>query len=171
MPTEYVESKELTNALTDFLGELEYTEFNPIRDTELKIQICLVVRQNAEGEDVPPKGDPVALKKVTPLERVYIDADYILTVDNYAWNHAKTKQEQDAMLHRGLMQIDIQSTEKGVKLKTRKPEIREFSATVGRFGAYHERLINFKDTFELAGKALVRQLGAGDPAGEEGEDK
>jgi hypothetical protein len=158
MPTEYIQDKEIANAVTDMLGDTEFTEFAPLRDSEVKIESCVCVRTNQEGEDQPPKADPVSLKKVSPVEKVFVDLDYILVVDNSAWKTANTDQAQSAIIHRGLMKIQVEQSEKGLKLATRKPDIVEFSETVVRFGTYNQPLKTLKEAFTLAAKRLAKEL-------------
>jgi hypothetical protein len=155
MPTEFIKDKEISDAVTDMLANLEYSEFAPIRDHEVKIEACLCVRTNQDGEDMPPKPEPVALKRVPPLERLYVDADYILVVDNSAWKTANTDQAQLAILHRGLMKINIENTDGKIKIGTRKPDVVEFSATLVRFGPYTESLLNLREIFSTAGKKFA----------------
>lgn len=156
--TEYVKDEELENAATDMLGRLDYTEFNPIREHEVKIEYCMKIRQNKDGENEPCKGDPTTLKKVGQVERLFCDADYILIVDNSAWQSCNSTVQQEAIIHRGLMKINIDTSEKGIKVTTRKPDIVEFTATVMRFGAYNDPLLNFREAFSLAAKRVAEEL-------------
>lgn len=158
MPTEFVIDKEISDAVTDMLAKVEYAEFSAIREHEVRIETCLCVRTNQEGEDMPPKPEPVALKRVPPLERLFVDADYILVVDNSAWKTANTDQAQLAILHRGLMKINIENKDGKIKLGTRKPDVVEFSATLVRFGAYTESLLSLREIFTTAGKKLAAGL-------------
>lgn len=158
MPTEYVQDKEISDAVTDMLGDDVYNEFDAIRNSEIKIEACLCVRTTKEGEDAPCKGEPVVLKKVGKVERVFLDTDYILVVDNSAWKEANSEVAQLAMLHRALMHIDVTENEGNFKLGKRKPDVVEFSATVGRFGAYKESLLCLREAFTLSAKQLAENL-------------
>jgi hypothetical protein len=157
--TEYTESSELHEALTDMLADPFYTEFNPLREHEVKITSCLRVRHNKDGEDIPPAGDPTTLKKVTELEKLYLDADYIVVIDNYSWNNAKSKLDQNALLHQCLMRIEIEVTEKGILKKTKKPDVIMFSATAGRFGPLDDKQINLREMLTLGAKEAAKRLG------------
>lgn len=158
MPTEYVLDKEISNAVTDMLADDSYHEFDAIRNSEIKIEACLCVRTTKEGEDAPCKGEPTALKKVGAMERLFLDADYVLVVDNSAWKTANTDIAQLAMIHRALMAIDVTEDEGKFKLGKRKPDIVEFAATVGRFGAYKDSLLNLREAFTVSGKLLAENL-------------
>lgn len=161
MPTEFVPDKEIANAITDMLGDTDYPEFAPLRENEVKIESCLMVRTNQEGEDQKPKADPITAKKVSPVEKLFVDADYILIVDNSAWKTANSEQALGAIIHRGLMKIQVEVSEKGgLKMTTRKPDIVEFSETVMRFGSYNQPLLTLKDALATAAKRLANQLHA-----------
>jgi hypothetical protein len=158
MPTEYTIDKEISNAVVDMLGDGLYTEFAPLRDNEVKIETCAMVRVNKDGEDMPAKDDPVTLKKVPQVEKLFVDVDYILIVDNSAWKTANSEKAQKAIIHRGLMKILVEPNDGGVKLATRKPDIVEFTETAMRFGAYTDKLLTFQEATALASKRVVKEL-------------
>jgi hypothetical protein len=158
MPTEYAIDKEVSNAVTDMLGDSLYTEFAPLRDNEVKIETCTLVRTNKDGEDMPAKDDPVTLKKVPQVEKLFVDVDYILIVDNSAWKTANSDKAQKAIIHRGLMKILVEPKDEGVKLATRKPDIVEFTETAMRFGAYNDRLLGFQEATAMASKRIAKEL-------------
>lgn len=160
MGTEYVIDKEVSNAVTDMLANDEYNEFDPLRNHEIKIEACLCVRLNAEGEDMPPKPEPVALRKISPVDKLFVDVDYILIVDNSTWKTANSDQAQLAIIHRGLMKISVDEIEGKIKLSTRKPDVVEFSATLVRFGAYKDTLLNLREILSPAAKRLAKELHA-----------
>jgi hypothetical protein len=157
MPTEYVEDAAMSDAVTEMLGELSYTEFNPIREHEVKIEVRSCVRTNKHGENAAPKAEPVALKKIGPIEKSIVDTDYILIVDNSAWE-AGNEIQRNAIIHRGLMKINIEAKEGKIKVGTRKPNIVEFTETISRFGAYHEPLLNLREVMTLASKQVARKM-------------
>lgn len=147
----------MADAVTAMLGELSYTEFNPIRDHEVKIEVRSCVRTDKHGQNQPPKDEPVQLKKVGAADRSIVDTDYILIVDNSAWESANG-QQRNAIIHRGLMKIDIEAGEGKIKLGTKKPNVVEFTETIVRFGPYDDRLLNFREVMTLASKQVVRKL-------------
>lgn len=157
MPTEYVEDQEMTDAVTAMLGELSYTEFNLIREHEVKIEVRSCVRVDKNGENAKPKTEPVAVKRVSDADKTVVNTDYIFIVDNSSWAEANEVQ-RDAIIHRGLMKIDIEVVEGKIKLKTRKPNVVEFTETIVRFGPYHEVLLNMRDAMTLASKQVAKKL-------------
>lgn len=157
MPTEYVEDQAMSDAVTEMLGELSYTEFNPIREHEVKIEVRSCVRTDKDGGNAEPKAEPIVLKKVGPLERTIVDTDYIIVVDNSAWELANEIQ-RNAIIHRGLMKVNIEAGEGSIKIGTRKPNIVEFTETIVRFGAYHEPLLNLREAMTLASKQVARKM-------------
>lgn len=157
MPTEYVEDKEMADAVTEMLGEMSYTEFNLIREHEVKIEVRSCVRVDKNGENAKPKAEPVAVKRVSDADKTVVNTDYIFIVDNSAWAEANEVQ-REAIIHRGLMKIDIEAGEGKIKLKTKKPNVVEFTETIARFGAYHEPLILMRDAMTLASKQVAKKL-------------
>src|SRR4051812_43870571 len=99
MATEYVEDAEMTDAVTAMLGELSYTEFNLIREHEVKIEVRSCVRVDKTGENAKPKTEPVAVKRVSDADKTVVNTDYIFIVDNSSWAEANEVQ-RDAIIHR-----------------------------------------------------------------------
>jgi hypothetical protein len=157
MPTEYVEDKEMMDAVTEMLGDPKFTEFNPIREHEVKIDVRSCVRTDKHGENQKAKAEPITLKKVGQAERSIVDTDYILIVDNSAWAESNDVQ-RNAIIHRGLMKIDIEAGEGKIKVGTRKPDVVEFTETIVRFGAYRECILNLRDAMTLASKQVARKM-------------
>jgi hypothetical protein len=157
MPTEYVEDKEMTDAVVEMLGELSYTEFNLIREHEVKIEVRSCVRVDKNGENAKPKADSVAVKRISDADKTVVDTDYIFIVDNSAWAEANELQ-RSAIIHKGLMKIEIEADEGGIKFKTKKPNVVEFTATISRFGAYTEPMLVMQEALTLASKQVARIL-------------
>ena len=147
--TEYVEDAGLNDALRVILTNVELAEFSPIRDAKLKIIPFLKVKINKEGEHQPCKGLPAQAKKVSDLHRAAgIDADYLLVVDYYAWNHPKGINPQitmDAMLHHALKTIKIEVKEGKPKFGKNDPDIEIFLDTIKRCGAFCEEIKTASD--------------------------
>lgn len=157
MPTEYVVDQEIADAVTAMLGELHYTEFNLIREHEVKIEVRSCVRVDKNGENAKPKAEPVQVKRVSDADKTVVNTDYIIIVDNSAWVEAN-EIRREAIIHRALMKIDIECGEGDIKLKTRKPNVVEFTETIARFGAYHETLLNMREAMTLASKQVAKKL-------------
>jgi hypothetical protein len=157
MPTEYVVDQEIADAVIAMLGELSYTEFNLIREHEVKIEVRSCVRMDKNGENAKPKTEPVAVKRVSEADKTVVNTDYIFIVDNSAWAEANTLQRQ-AIIHRGLMKIDIEVVEGKIKIKTRKPNVVEFTETIARFGPYNEPLLTVQEAMTLASKQVAKKL-------------
>jgi hypothetical protein len=139
MPTEYVEDKEMMDAVTEMLGDPKFTEFNPIREHEVKIDVRSCVRTDKHGENQKAKAEPITLKKVGQAERSIVDTDYILIVDNSAWAESNAGEGK-------------------IKVGTRKPDVVEFTETIVRFGAYRECILNLRDAMTLASKQVARKM-------------
>jgi len=152
--TEYVEDAGLNDALAAILKNVSYAEFSPLRDAKIKVLPLLKVVTNKEGEHTPCKGIPAQVKKVSDLHRAAgIDADYLLVVDYYAWNHPKGINPQitlDAMLHHALKAIKIEVKEGKPKFSKNDPDVEVFIDTVNRFGAFQEEIKTITDMVEHA---------------------
>lgn len=152
---EYIEHNEFSEAVENMLADTSIVEFNPIREQDIRVLSFVVVRTNADDEEVEPKGSPIVCKKIPPLYALIAKALYMVVCDNYFWNHADEIQ-QKAALHHALMQINVEKTKKGaIKLGTRKPEVQEFRSTVARYGAYTESLLDFRQAFQNSAKKFV----------------
>jgi hypothetical protein len=147
--TEYVEDAGLNDALSAILKNVSIAEFSPLREQKIKIIPFLKVVTNTEGEHKPCKGIPAQVKKVGDLHRAAgIDADYLLVVDYYAWNHPKGINPQvtlDAMLHHALKAIKIEVKEGKPKFGSNKPDVEVYIDTVNRYGAFAEEIKTVSD--------------------------
>jgi len=135
--TEYEPDTGLNAAITTVLSERKFAEFKPLNDQNIKVLAFLKVTTNSEGDHTPCKGCPVKVQKVSDLNRAAgIDADYIILVDYYAWNHPKgvnPVDTQEAMLHHALKMIKVEVKDGKVKKGKNEPEIVEFADTVTRY--------------------------------------
>lgn len=155
--TEYVEDAGLNDALKAILTNVSLAEFSPLRDAKLKVLPLLKVVTNKEGEHTPCKGTPAQVKKVSDLHRAAgIDADYLLVVDYYAWNHPKGINPQitlDAMLHHALKSIKIEVKEGKPKFSKNDPDVEVYLDTVNRYpvaGAFAEEIKTISDMVQHA---------------------
>lgn len=168
MPTEYVQDKGIAEALADMLANQRFHELAPLREHEVKIESCLLVRTNTEGEAVECKGEPIKIVKVSPMLQVFMDVDYIVVVDNHAWSTANSKNKMLAMMFNALLQIDVQPADAGgCKKKKRKPNIVLFRETIAHFGAYDDQLIDLRDAFETGAQRVAEELHGNDEQHEE----
>lgn len=145
--TEYVEDSGLTEAFKQLINNQEYTEFGPLRDSNARIMPIMKVKTNKDGEHQSSKGLPAVMKKVPDIMRAAgVNADFLLVVDYYAWNHPKginPQMTQEAYLHHALMSVDVQeivddSGHKKLKTGSRDPDVSEFIATAKHYGGYDE---------------------------------
>lgn len=160
MPTEYSVDAEIEEAMVMMLADTAYPHFAPIREHEVKIKSCILVRTDNNDEDVPCKGDPTKVKKLSAVEKLFVkDTDYILIVNYSAWKEASTDQAQSAILHAGLMKIHVEPTDSGLKMAVRKPDVVLFSATLEQFGpTYSNQVIELKDIIVGCTKRLAREM-------------
>jgi hypothetical protein len=134
MPVEYELSREIQEALDEMLWNTDYTEFEDLRTNEVAVAGAIKVKMNeADMEIQPIPGPAVKLVKLNDVARLFTDKHYVVVVDAYFWQHS-SRNERLVGLHRALMQIQVDRQDDVVKLKTRRPDVQEFSATLIRFG-------------------------------------
>lgn len=156
---EYEVNDEFGRAVEDMVANKSITEFNPLREHEIKLLTQLCIRTNKDGDHVEGPGAPIVCKKVPAAYRELIDGDYVIIADYYFWNH-NDEIKQKAALHRALMQIEVEEKEKDngekkLMMKMRKPEIQEFRSTVARFGAYNDALLDFREAMKSSARTFV----------------
>lgn len=151
MPIEYVANDNMMQAVTDLISNEEYEEFAPIREQELVFLVAAMVKTDNEGEKQNTSGDPVIVRRVGPADAVFIQGHFKVYICQTRWDEANELQ-QKAMLHRALMKVDVENTDKGIKIKTRKPDVVTFQQTIIRFGAWEEELIQLRNNLQSAMK-------------------
>lgn len=168
MSTEYEKNAGLQKELDALLEDVSLSEFADIREHEVTVVCCTKTKLGEGDEPMQTTGDAVAVKKVSDLHRTFIDAHYIVVVDGYVFDHTD-EDKMKALLHSALMRIKVEVTESGIKLGTRKPDIQVFQATINRFGAYDEGLLNLKDCFARGGKRFASMITGDQAPGQEPE--
>lgn len=153
---EYVPDDGLVKALTAMLDPETYPEFAAIINNQVKVGCCLKVQTDKEGELKECKTEPVLTKRIGQAERLYSQVDAILIVDAYAWQTGGA-DHMKALLHRGLMRLDVEVKDGNVKTKTRKPDIVEHSQTVKRFA---QDCVSFEALAEIVPSVSERLLAA-----------
>lgn len=152
MPTEYYIDESVSAAVESLLAEPSYSEFKPLRDHETRFLVAMVRKTNAEDEVRPTSGAPAVLRKISSADAVFLSGyNYKLYVDACRWEKAN-EQQQKAMLHEGLMHINVELKEQGVKYSVRKPDVETYQATVVRFGPWKEPLLLLRENLENAQK-------------------
>jgi len=147
MPIEYYADPALTELVNSVLEDKAHTEFKPILEHSISIGSCFKLSTDKEGEPKAGTGPTVVVQKVSPTNRIFSEADYLLVMDAHAYNGA-TPHQQRAMIHHGLMKISVEEKNGHVKKGMRKPDIVEFNTTVTRFGTYTEDLLGLKGVFD-----------------------
>jgi hypothetical protein len=140
----------------------KFTEFKLMRELEVRIMPVICTHTNNDDEHVQGKGSPMSCKKLSPLYQLLTDHHYILIGDYYFWTHADERR-RDAAIHSALYSINVERSKAGaIKLKTRKPDINEHSATITRFGAYTEPLENCLEAFKQSAKLFASSVVSSD---------
>lgn len=131
-------------------------EFEPLRDLEL----VAMTKDKYNAEDELVFGSPAVDAKVVPeiwKATFTSDTDYLLLVDGYTWEKADAS-EQETLVHTLLMKIDVQETDKGTKLKIRKPDIVAFSTTARRYGTRLHEADTLQRILQNAGADLLERV-------------
>jgi len=154
--TEYVTDDELTKAVSALLGNEGLPKLSALRENEVVILCCMKVRMDDNGETQPPKGNPVKLKKLSDLERLFVEgnAHYILTMDYHFWKNAN-EQQQMAHLYDELRTIKPEPSEKGLALKKWEPTVNvKFADTIEYFGAFDDETLQLRNAMKNVSKRL-----------------
>lgn len=150
MPTDYEPNQQLEQLVIEVLNG---SDFNALREHEVKIASCLKIKINDDEEYVQSPGDAAQLKKVGPPFTAFIDHHFILVFDAYSWNNFP--QRRSAAIHKALMRIKLKISDSGdIKLGTRVPDVQEFTATLRRYGAYNDELTALMQAAEAISQSL-----------------
>ena len=141
----------MTQAVSDLIGRADYEEFAPIREQELLFLVASMVKMDSEGEALPTVGEPVIMRRVGPADAVFIQGHFKVYICNTRWDEANELQRR-AMLHRALMRVEVEKTEKSIKIKMRKPDVSTFQQTIVRFGAWENDLVVLRNNLQNAQK-------------------
>ena len=151
MPTEYEQNNELDELVQRVLNE---PDFSARVTHEVAITSCLKIKMNEDSEYVASKGDTAQLKKVGAPFNAFIDKNYIIVFDAYAWHNFPNRRE--AVIHKALMRISVRLTDSGdVKFGNRSPDVQEFTATLRRYGTYNDELTALVQAAEDLGRMLT----------------
>lgn len=158
MPVEYELNPGLQELVDQVVQNQDYTEFQQIRNHELIIKSCLKIKLGEDEEPVRPEGEIAEVKKVGALHQAFIECDFIVVLDYYAFLNFNDNLKK-AAIHKALMKIKIKESESGrISYGTRKPDVQEFQATIVRFGAWSESLSSFREALLAAGEAAGQQM-------------
>lgn len=151
MSVEYAPNEEMTQAVSDLIGNPDYEEFAPIREQELLFLVASMVKMDKDGGALPTASEPVVVRRVGPADAVFIQGHFKVYICNTRWDEANELQRK-AMLHRALMRVDVEKSDKGIKIGMRKPDVSTFQQTIVRFGAWENELIVLRNNLQNAQK-------------------
>lgn len=149
MSVEYTPNDEMTQAVSDLIGNADYEEFAPIREQELLFMVASMVKMDKDGGALPTAGEPVIVRRVGAADAVFIQGHFKVYVCNTRWDEAGETQRK-AMLHRALMRVEVDKGEKSIKIGMRKPDVCTFQQTIVRFGAWDNDLIVLRNNLQNA---------------------
>lgn len=154
--TEFEISSGLQAQVDEMISSCE--DFHEVDNEGVRVSACFRIKHNKDDELVA-SGAPSDLKKISPMMQAFVSHDYVVVIDQYVWNHSSTTMQQ-ALLHSALMRLHIAPNDAGteIKVKTRKPDVIEFSQTLRRYGLYKEEAINLRDILASAAQTAVSNL-------------
>lgn len=159
MPTTHLTDDTLKTFIVGMLNDESYTEFSRLRSNDVEFYTCFKVKTDGDGEEVSAEGEVVSVKKVSELYRLFHPAGHcILVVDKYQWHNCSEIQKK-AHVHHAFMSIQADEGPDGtLKIKSRAPDVSEFRATLQRFGAWCDPLVEFQDIFTQSATAAAGQV-------------
>lgn len=162
--TEYTIEQDVQDAIDEIRDDDEFEEFEPLRLHDIKFVAIVRTCADSNGEHVQGAGDILQLKKISALHKALINADYILQVDYYGWNHVLEGPKLTAAIHRCLMSVNIvqSDSDRGFKIEKRKPDVMDYRKTVERFGTYTQGLSELRDLFKKGSKQFAHEMAHGE---------
>ena len=120
----------------------------PLIDAEVRVAGCFVTRTDKDDQTLPPKGAPVALKKVSPEMQIFMSGktkpSFVLVVDRYWWDHTN-EGAREQMVGRFLSLVSVDKSTDGVKVKKEKFDIQESSKALKRYGTRDAQSAQLRD--------------------------
>ncbi len=146
---EYSAEKELTQFVDDLINDPRYSELAGLRENKIRVLACFSIRTGDDGETQPCKGEPISLKKVSDVERIFVKdkAQFILVVDYHAWEQWNEKLRTACIYHH-LVSLDVQKGEHGIKIKRVKCPVQVHTQEAARFGAYSQPLLELVEALK-----------------------
>lgn len=149
MPIEYAQDDGMTQAVAGLVQDETYSEFEPLRQQEIVFMVAAMTKTDENESIVATSGEPVIVRRVSAADAVFMEGHFKVYIDRCRWDAANEIQ-QKAMLHRALMRVNIETDGDKIKIATRKPDVVTFQATIVRFGAWDEQLIQLRNNLQSA---------------------
>lgn len=167
---EYSQEKSLDDELENVLSN--NVKFLKLRE-DVKIVACFVIRSDENSQTVPGKGEPVALKKVSPEMRAFMrtKAHFVMVVDYHFWEHA-LESEKIGNMTRALTRIVVEKTDAGLKIGTKKWDIQDNIETIESCGLYNEPMQRLNEAIKRSklllsvAQSSIDRMSAGAPSPE-----
>ena len=150
MGIEYAPDDAMTAAVAEMVGNTEFSEFGLLREQELVFMVAGMRKEDKDGNPEPTTGEPIVVRKVSAADAVFMEGHFKVYIDGFRWDEANEVQRK-AMLHRGLLRVSVEKTEKGtIVLGLTKPDALVFQQNIVRFGAWEEQLILLRNNLQTA---------------------
>jgi len=155
---EYLEAEDLNRAVLETLKDPTVPAFESLRQSGAEFSAVLKVNRNADGEPVPYKDCPVATKKVSPMNKIWVKRDYLIVVDEAWWTTADATSQRFWLVS-ALLNVSAEKQADGrFKLSMRRPDIMLHSGAVHACPASEESRELFEKTARLSGGAAPKLL-------------
>ncbi len=140
MPIEYEDDAEVQKLVQQLIRK----HHPRLVEHKVRVKGLLKVKTNKDGEVVKAQAERVKLTKVSDVYKSKVEADFIVMVDGEFWQ-AKDPRDREPAINFALCGIDVEVNDGKKKVKTRKPDIVDYSENVRLYGAYNQPLLNVLD--------------------------
>lgn len=156
---EYITEPELTDLVSDVLTNENYADLKSLRQNDVVILSCMKIHMDDNSEYVKCKGNPVALKKVGDMERIFMtdSAHFILVFDMGVWE-GSSATERKYHVYRTLVAMSAEMKGEKLVFTKHKPDVVEHLSTLTLFSGKVENLRNLEAIFGTAAQTTVTMI-------------
>jgi len=159
---EYEDSPDLQTMIVGMVTNTSYAEFAPLREHEVRITSCFKCAYKEQSEDADPQTaisgpHPAKLQQFKGPIKLQVSSDYCVVMDYCFWLNAP-QNKKVAAVHHALMQIEVRTKRETVELKTRRPDVVEFSHTITRFANDVDSISGLLPVLMQAGERFRAQI-------------
>lgn len=140
MPIEYDDDQEVQKLVLHLIKK----HHPRLIEYKVRVKGLLKVKTNKDGEVVKAQADRVKLTKVSDVYKSKVEADFIVMVDGEFWQSGDPRDREPA-INFALCGIEVEVNDGKKKVKTRKPDIVDYSENVRLYGAHNQSLLNVID--------------------------
>jgi hypothetical protein len=140
MPVEYEDDAEVQKLVQQLIRK----HHPRLMEHKVRVKGLLKVKTDKDGEVVKAQAERVKLTKVSDVYKSKVEADFLIMVDAEFWQ-AKDPRDREPAINFALCGIEVEVIDGKKKVKTRKPDIVDYSENVRLYGAHSQPLLNVLD--------------------------